>query len=252
VEFVLYLLLAKQFMLETAPSPKYRFNIACAGDPGFGATQLSSESGIYSFPVTSIMGFLGSKTQLLSPIDKTDVYDLVVADGYSSTPGGSTFSRRADGKLSFTPRFYVTSECADDAVSRFDLASKSWRYYVEIEDGPVFFPVHDRSEDFELDHEELKIKLGRRYNHGATIFVGTDTMEGPVRTTAEEAAKAQELLTQLQNTTLGFAAQRELGIRPMLSSIPRMNGPSRLRHNCVQQILNAAGLHSWHRQLKSA
>jgi hypothetical protein len=243
LEFLLYLLVAKVRFVERDRGALYRFEIMCAGKPGFGNTQLHVEAGIHSFRAESTLGFLGRNYSLLSPVDRTDVHSMVVADGYSSTPGG-LFERRSDGQLPFTPRFYVPTQ--GEGKKYFDVESRQWITLTELVDGPLFLPFPDPSEPMPV--ERLTTRLATRFKWGTYIYIGTDTMSPPTVDHVDKQHEIIKLLETRQDTSLGFDRQCEMGIRPGICRLPRAPSSLSLRMRGLRQVLNANGLYKLQKQ----
>jgi hypothetical protein len=209
---------------------------------------LHSESAMYAFRADSMLGFLGSLSSMTSPLDQADVRALVVADNYAGN-AGNLIPRRRDGSLSCTPRFYRRSVPNEeyDTVTRFDVASQSWGEFVEV-DGMFFLPFLPPGLATRCERQFLECQLHRRFQWGEDIFVGTETMLAAGGLTVTESTR--HVLEKSYDTSIGFDVLEDMGIRPVMVTLPRSSIVTDYHgHEYLQHTLNAAGTHKWDKQL---
>ena len=250
LELVLHIVVAKLHTLSRVDEllghdlePWMRYNVALSGA---GNSALHGEAAAYYFRPDSIIGFLGNQVRMHS-LDKSDIADLVKADGYS---GRRNFMRRPDGHLPIHPKFYVRCSGSDGAGQQmFDVETRSWIHVRELKptSSPMFLPFERKDENFTLQRRSLERRIGGRFVHGDAIYVGTNTMT-PALVGKDIAERKRQLQETLHDSTEGYAWQCEQGIRPGFFRIPRLAGTSENRHAHLRQVLNANGQHLWRTQ----
>jgi hypothetical protein len=226
-----------------------KVQIAQAGSAGSGADTLSMESARYSFRLDCSFGFTGVNAEMLHPLNLLDVFDMVEGDAGAMA---TAFTRRQDGGLPFTPKFYREINPGENprtGYRLYDVITRKWLQLMPVQG--LFLPFVKKEEDFLENLERAELSLMRQdLNYGASLYVATDTfaLPGHDGIGSSVLAKHVEGLEKPYKTDIDPCGEEP--IIPGWCKLPRAQGPDKYRHNALRSIMNANGLHVWQRALR--